>query len=270
MLSNLSRNLTYICAVLFFITGAGLFLLPEALATHFAWKVTAFMTMTIGGWCLGFAWLAFVNARRWNWALIYGSHLNMMLFTVGEALVLIAFRSKLVLQHPIAWLYLAAIAAGVLCTFSSLYDMILLRPSIKMEGPSMKPIVRFLVIFFIVFVGFLGLYGLTAAPGAIGTNGGIFPEIMTPFTLRSFGMFYLALALAVVPLFIQKALRPALHHGFAAYGLIIFITIAAFAYVSLFDFHAHPGGLLYFGAYLGVGITTLIVLFIKGTGVSRN
>jgi hypothetical protein len=65
MLSNVSRFLTYACALLYGILGALLFFLPAQLAPVFAWKVTAFMTITIGGWCLGNAWLAYVNARRW-------------------------------------------------------------------------------------------------------------------------------------------------------------------------------------------------------------
>jgi hypothetical protein len=31
------------------------------------------MTITIGGWCLGNAWLAYINARRWEWKLVYSS-----------------------------------------------------------------------------------------------------------------------------------------------------------------------------------------------------
>jgi hypothetical protein len=54
---------TYICALLWN-SGRTLFLFPEQLAPVFAWKVTTFMTITIGGWCLGNAWLAYINARR--------------------------------------------------------------------------------------------------------------------------------------------------------------------------------------------------------------
>ena len=66
MLSDTSRLLTYICAILYALTGALLFLFPAALAPVFTWQVTPFMLMAIGGWCLGNAWLAFLNARRWG------------------------------------------------------------------------------------------------------------------------------------------------------------------------------------------------------------
>lgn len=64
MLSTVSRWLTYLNAVLYTVLGVLLFFLPESIAPVFAWKVTPFMT--IGGWCLGNAWLAWMIARRWR------------------------------------------------------------------------------------------------------------------------------------------------------------------------------------------------------------
>lgn len=71
MLSKGSRLLTYLLSGCYLLLGIALFLLPERMAPVFAWKVTGFMTMTIGGWCLGNAWLAFFTARRWQWHLVY-------------------------------------------------------------------------------------------------------------------------------------------------------------------------------------------------------
>jgi hypothetical protein len=48
MLSNLSRWLTYLLAILYAVLGALLFVFHANLAPVFAWKVTPFMTMTIG------------------------------------------------------------------------------------------------------------------------------------------------------------------------------------------------------------------------------
>lgn len=53
-----------------------------------------------------------------------------------------------------------------------------------------------------------------------------------------------------------------------SYGLILFITIAAFVYLRLLDFAAKPGGLAYFIAYLAVGIPLLFVFRKLGTGAS--
>jgi len=261
MLSRTSRSLTYLCAVLYLFLGGALFLLPESLAPVFAWKVTAFMTMTIGGWCLGNAWLAFVTARRWDWKVVYSALIYLWLFGIFEIAVLFQFRGKLNLSHPIAWLYLAALLVNVATAFLGIADWYRLRPARETFGPQLGRFHNVAVVLFILFVGFLGFYGMTAQSGAVGTNGGIFPEVMSPFTLRSFGVFYFAIALAVTPYLRDKNLFALLHHSIASYGLIFFITVAAFAYLGLFDFGKNPGGLLYFGAYLGVGIPLLFVFW---------
>jgi hypothetical protein len=54
------------------------------------------------------------------------------------------------------------------------------------------------------------------------------------------------------------------------HGLIVIITIAAFAYLPLFDFQGHPFGTVYFGAYIGAGIFLLVALGKYGTGASKN
>ena len=269
MLSNLSRWLTYLCALLYAVLGALLFILPEQLAPVFAWKVTAFMTMTIGGWCLGNAWLAYISARRWEWKLVFSTLLYLWLFGVGELIVLLLFRDKLNLSHPIAWLYLVALLVNTLAALVGVMDWLRLRPALASSGPAISPSQKIFVIGFVIFVGFLGLYGMTAQIGAPGTNGGIFPELMSLFTLRSFGVFYFTLTLAVAPYLWNKSLNAILHHSFASYGLVAFITLAAFAYLGLFDFAQRPGGLLYFAAYFAVAIPLPIIFRKYGTGLAR-
>jgi hypothetical protein len=270
MLSNISRWLTYTCALLYAILGALLFLFPEQLAPVFAWKVTAFMTITIGGWCIGNAWLAYINARRWEWKLVYSSLIYLWLFGIGELIVLFVFRDKLKLEHPIAWLYFITLIVNALAAFIGVVDYLRLRPSNKLSGTAITKVQSLPAVAFVIFVGFLGLYGLTAQIGDIGTNAGIFPEVMSLFTLRSFGVFYFALALGVVPYFWDRSLNTVLHHAFAAYPLVVFITAAAFIYIRLFNFAERPGGLAYFGVYLAVGIPLTFVFIKYGTGVSSN
>ncbi|HET9908716.1 MAG TPA: hypothetical protein VFQ23_18855 [Anaerolineales bacterium] len=269
MLSNTSRSITYILAVLYAILGASLFALPVQLAPVFAWKVTPFMTMTIGAWCLGNAWLAFVVARRWKWSLVYPSLYYLWIFGVGELLILFLFRANLVLVHPIAWLYFITLLVNVIAAVVGIVELVRSRPA-TLSGLKPTRLQYAGLVAFIVFVGLLGLYGWIAQIGDAGTNGGIFPEIMSLFTLRSFGMFYLSLALAVIPLLWNSNLHTWVSHGFAAFGLILFITVAAFVYLHLFDFAAHPGGLAYFGAYLAVGIPLLIIFFTFGTGIEKS
>ena len=266
MLSNLSRLLTYLLAILYAVLGALLYFFPEALASVFAWKVTPFMTMTIGGWALGNAWMAWITARRWQWNLVFSALLYLWMFGLGELSVLFNFRDKLFLVHPIAWLYFITLMINALAAIVGIIDWLRLRPSAIASGSNFSALQNAVLIAFILFVGFLGLYGSNAQIGAPGTNAGIFPEVMSLFTLRSFGMFYASLALAVVPFLWNKNLNAILHHSIASYGLIFFITVAAFVYLSLFDFASRPGGALYFLAYLVVGIPLLFVFRRYGTG----
>jgi hypothetical protein len=270
MLSPTSRRLTYLTAVLYAVLGTALFLSSSTLASVFAWKVSPFVTMTIGGWCLGNAWLAWISARRWQWPLVYTGLIYLWLFGAFEAAVVIAFRDKLALAHPIAWLYLIALAANLVTAAVGLADWIRLRPTMALSGHAPEVIHRAAVAAFVVFVGFLALYGMAAPIGAPGTRGGIFPEEMSLFTLKSFAAFYLSLALAAAPLLRARNLSTLLHHSIASYGLISAITAAAFAYLHLFDFRERPGGLVYIGAYLIVGLPLLWVFSRLGTGAQHS
>lgn len=270
MLSGPSRLLTYACAVLYAVLGALLFLMPESLAPVFAWKVTPFMTMTIGAWCLGNAWLAWISARRWEWRLVYTALIYLWLFGVLQTGVVFDFRDKLNLSHPIAWTYLAALALNLLTALLGLVDWWRIRPSEEAFGGTVTRAQRSAVWAFVLFVGFLAVYGMFVPVGAPGTNGGIFPEVMSLFTLRSFAAFYLSLTLAVIPLLWERSRSVLLHHSIASYGLVVIITLAAFVYIRLFDFAARPGGLLYFGAYLIVGIPLFFVFLKQGTGHSLD
>jgi hypothetical protein len=251
---------------LYLLLGVLLFALPSVLSPVFAWKVSAFVTMTIGGWCLGNAWLAWVAARRWTWGRVRTSLLYLWLFGFTELGVLIAFRANLVLGHPIAWLYFVTLLVNVLAAGIGVVDWMRTRPSSEPSGPQVVWWQRAAVLVFVLLVGFLGAYDSTNQLGDPGTNADIFPELLSLFTLRSFGLFYLSLALAAVPLLWEKNLNALLSHGFAAYGLILFITAAAFVNIPLFDFAAQPGGLLYFGAYLIVGVPLFFVFLFFGTG----
>jgi hypothetical protein len=183
-------------------------------------------------------------------------------------LVLFNFRDKLVLAHPIAWLYMVTLGINTITAIVGMIDWLHIRPALASSYPAFSSGQYFATLAFVLFVGFLGLYGLTAQVGAPGTNGGIFPEVMSPFTLRSFGMFYFTLALAVIPYLSYRNVNAILHHSIASYGLIVFITIAAFVYLQLFDFGARPGGSLYFLAYLAVGIPLIFVFRKFGTGAA--
>src|SRR5215211_3469500 len=196
MLSNTSRWFTYALSILYAVLGVLLFFLSGQLAPVFAWKVTAFMVATMGGWCIGNAWSAFITARRWEWRLVYPSLIYLWVFGLSELIVVLAFRDKLVLQHPIAWLYLVTIGLNALAALLGLYEWLWLRPVPDTFGPQARPFHYFLISAFVAIVGGLAFYGLYAQIGDPGTNGGVFPEVMSLFTLRAFAVFYLSLSIS--------------------------------------------------------------------------
>ena len=267
MLTNTSRTLTYLVSILYALLGVVLFFLPEQMAPLFAWKVTGFMTMTIGGWCLGNAWLAFFAARRWEWRLVQPALIYLWTFGILETLIVILFRAKLQLVHPIAWLYMTTLAVNILITVLGITDWFRIRPSAA-SPEGITGFFRFVTLGFIVFVGWLGLYGLIAKIGWLGTNGEIFPEVMSAFTLRSFGAFYFFLTVGMLPVLFGKSMTPFVNYAFLAIALIVIIMIAAFAYLPLFDFQDHPFGTLYFAAYLVAGVLSVVMFAKYGTGVS--
>lgn len=270
MLSNTSRWLTYILSVLYAVLGVLLFFLSRQLAPVFAWKVTAFMAATMGGWCIGNAWSAFITARRWEWKLVYPSLIYLWVFGITESIVVLAFRDKLVLGHPIAWLYLLTVVLNALAALLGAYEWLQLRPAHETFGPQAKPFHYFLISAFVAIVAGLAVYGLYAKIGDVGTNGGVFPEVMSLFTLRAFAMFYLSLCTSAAILLRERNLLTMLTYGFSSYILVIAITAAIFVYFNLFDFFAHPGQLIYVGAYFLIGIPLTWTIIKEGTGLPRQ
>jgi hypothetical protein len=270
MLSNTSRWLTYLLAILYTVLGGLLFLFSESLAPVFAWKVTPFMAATMGGWCLGNAWLAFFSARRWDWKLVYMAVVYLWIFGLAELAVLVAFRDKLVLQHPIAWLYFITICVNALAALVGVYDWLRLRPARISFGLQARTYHYVLISGFVLIVAVLAVYGLYAQIGDFGTNGGVFPEVMSLFTLRAFAAFYLSLCGSAALGLRERNLSTLLNYGFSSYMLVIAITAAIFVYFNLFDFADHPGQLIYVGAYFLVGIPLTITVIREGTGLPRG
>jgi hypothetical protein len=269
MLSNTSRWLTYILSFLYGILGLLLFFLSAQLAPVFAWKVTPFMAATMGGWCIGNAWSAFTTARRWEWRLVYPSLVYLWVFGISELIVVLVFRDKLLVGHPVAWLYLATIGLNALAALLGVYEWSRLRPAPETFGPQAKPFHYLLISVFVAIVAGLSVYGLYAQIGDVGTNGGVFPEVMSLFTLRAFAVFYLSLCTSAAILLRERNLLTMLTYGFSSYVLVIAITAAIFVYFSLFDFSAHPGQLIYVGAYFLIGIPLTWTIIKEGTGILR-
>src|SRR5919201_7083282 len=105
-LSSTSRLLTRISAAAFAVVGLVLFVAPTWAASRFAWKVSDFVAMTIGGWCLGTAFVAWVAAREWVWGHVFALLLYLWCFAVFEVIVLVAFRDRIPFDEVMTWPYL--------------------------------------------------------------------------------------------------------------------------------------------------------------------
>jgi hypothetical protein len=270
MLKSTSLWLTYLLALLYSLLGGLLFFMPAQFSGQFAWKVSPFVTMTIGAWCLGNAWLALITATRWDWSRVRTALLYLWLFGLFEAGVLLVFRERVQLSSPMAWLYVGTLLVNVLAAVWGIAEWVRRGPPIEAAADKPTRTMRVLIGGFVVFVAFLGIFGAMRGLNGQGTGGAVFPEPMTAFSLSAFAAFYLALALGVLPLLWARDRETVMHHGFASYGLVIIITIATLVYIDRFDFVARPLGWIYIGAYVLVAAVTAIYFFKYGTGGERS
>jgi hypothetical protein len=270
MLKSTSRRLTYLLGFLYALLGAILFFAPVQFSSVFAWKVSPFVTMTIGAWCLGNAWLAWVTAARWEWSRVRTALIYLWLFGVFETVVLVVFRDKLQLSHPVAWLYIVTLLVNAVAAAWGASEWIRMRHASTAAGEKLTPAMRIFITAYVAFVACLGVFGAARGLNGRGTTGAVFPEAMTPFSLSSFAAFYLALALSALPLLWARDRRTLSHHGYASYGLVFIITVATFVYIDRFDFVARPLGLVYVGAYVLVALLTGFYLLKYGNGATGS
>lgn len=260
MITPLTRTSLRVSAVLYAVLGVVLFAAPDWSATNFAWKISAFVAMTMGGWCLGNAYTAWDAARIGNWSTAYGNLVYLWVFGVLEGVVIFLFREKLLLGSLLAAMYMLTLGANVWVAMLLTKEWIQTRPGLSAEGHSVPTWVRGLMIAFILFVGFLAIYGWVSGAEGRGADASIFPEPLSMFSLRAFASFYAALATAVIPMLWAKGSQSVLTLGKAGMSFIVTISIAAFVYLSLFNFSEHPGQLIYIGAYVAAFVV-LIGLF---------
>lgn len=260
MLSPLLRRLTLLLAILYAALGLILFLAPAWSAANFSWKISSFVAMTMGGWCLGNAYYAWESARIGRWPVVYPSLIYLWVFGILELLVLFLFRELLILNVLLAWPYILTLGLTVVTAIVGIVTWLRERPSLSAEGLAIPLWNRPVIIFFVVFVGLLALLGGRAQAGGLSTKGGIFPQPLTLFTVRAFAAFYAALALSALPLIWTRNLAPWLLYVRAGLGLLIPILIAALLHLGQFDFANRPGGLLYIGAYVAALVAVIFIL----------
>lgn len=260
MLSPLLRRLTLLLAILYAALGLILFLAPVWSAANFSWKISSFVAMTMGGWCFGNAYHAWESARIGRWSIVYPSLIYLWVFGILELLVLFLFRELLILNVPLAWPYILTLGLTVVATIAGIVTWLRERPSLTQVGLAVPLWIRPVIIFFVVFVGLLALLGGRAQSGGLSTEGGIFPQPLTLFTVRAFAAFYAALAFSALPLIWTRNLAPWLLYVRAGLGLLIPILLAALLHLDQFDFANRPGGLLYIGAYVAALVVAIFIL----------
>jgi hypothetical protein len=92
-------------------------------------------------------------------------------------------------------------------------------------------------------------------------GGHVFPEDMTPLTVRTFGVYFLTLVLGAVAVVVVRRLTPLLAHMEGGIAITVPILAASLVYLDVFDFGAHPGQWIYLGAYVAfllVAVPTVI------------
>ena len=257
--SPAARQLTVAFGVLSAAVGAVMFAAPRWAAREFAWNVSAFVAMTIGAWCLGNAWVVWVAIRNWPWATSLAVLVYLWAFSTLEVVVLVWFRDKLRTDVLLAAPYLVMLGVGLLAALRGASELAARQPFPPAgEGAEAGRGLRNAVAAFVAFVGFLGVFGLFAT--GFGASQRVFPEPLSPFTLRAFAVFYLALAVGALTLLRGRAREPVLVYGRAGLGLIVPITAAALVYIGRFDFAGHPGQSAYIGAYVVVAVAVVAVL----------
>lgn len=259
-----SRLLMALTGVLLVFTGVALLVLPEYAAENFPWNVSPFVAMTIGGWSLGMGVMALGSFRRWELPAFASTLVTVWAFCVLELVVVVAFLGVLRTDHILTWPYLAAMLAGSASALLGVPWLWRKRAELRVGTPLPRPLL-------LIFVGFilltLGLAASTAVHIAAASN--LFPEPLSAFTTRAFSAFFASLALGTIPILAARRLEPAIAFTRAGLYLLAPITVAAFMFLHVFDFAAHPGQLTYIGAYVLAIVVSVAVLIAYGGGGGR-
>jgi hypothetical protein len=256
MLSSQTLGLNRFVALLFGCLGLLLFLTPAWASEHFAWKASPMVVMTMGGWYLGNAFMAWEAGKARPWAVNKGCQIVIWAFSAMEAGLLLVHRGVLRLDSPLAKGYVLVLVAAAVCALVGMVDYGRARPAAAVEPGPVPFWWPLMAIFFVVYVSALA-YLLS---DGIAPDGKVWPGEMSLLTARGFGAFYFSLVLGMLPLVRTRTMAPVLPYMRAGLALVVAITAAAFLRLGEFDFAAHPGQWLYIGSYLAACIGALIVL----------
>ncbi|MDL2335008.1 MAG: hypothetical protein QFC55_03120 [Chloroflexota bacterium] len=253
-----SKTVLAVCGLVLVFTGLGLFLLPEYGAENFAWNVSPFLSMTIGGWSLGLGVMALDAARSWasnGLSRVYGSVLAVWLFAVLQLAVVVGFSAVLRTDHLLTYPYLLALLLGTLSAVLGAPVLWRRRQLLATQGDGTPRWLRATYALFALVTLLLAAAALTLDV----SNGRVVPEPLSPFSATAFAAFLVALAAGALPLALTHDVEPAAQYARAGLFPDILALAAALSFSSTFDLAAHPGGWLYIGAYVLVAIVALAI-----------
>jgi hypothetical protein len=252
---ELARWLLGAAGVVFVSTGAIFFLAPGYSADNFPWNVSPFVAQTIGGWAIGTGAIALDAARVWQVRRVFAALAFVWSFCVLELIVVIAFVGALRLEHPLTWPYLAALLLGLASAIAGIRLVAPLPQALRAGTPPVPGWLRAFTLLFLLIV-----VALTLATLFLDTSDGrFFPEPLTRFTAGAFAALFAALSVASVAMLLSKSAATTLEMAKLGTYLVVPITVAALLNLDMFDFAARPGGLLYIGAYVVVGVLAFLV-----------
>ncbi|HUG29765.1 MAG TPA: hypothetical protein VMQ65_04515 [Candidatus Limnocylindria bacterium] len=259
MVRLVARVLLGIGAAAFLVIGVPAFLAPSWAVGEFPWAVGPLLAQTIGGWSLGTAAIAIHAVVGGPSRRLYGLLIYLGLFGVGQLAVVAAFAGRLQVGHLLTWPYLvglAALAVGAACAALSLRGADAATVDMGRRAPLWIRAIAGLVGGFVLF---LAVGTLLAGPDGATARGEVLPEPMGLFSIKAFSAFLFALAAAILSLVLSRQVGPYRSLGTSGLYLIVPITLAAALNFSLFD-ASKPGTLVYFWAYVVVGLVILAVL----------
>lgn len=261
MLTPVTRRVLRVSAALYLALGVVLFLAPGWAAENFAWNVSPFLAMTIGGWCLGTAVIASETARIGRIAVVLPMLVYLGAFAILELAVLIAFAGAFRGSATLTVPYVAMLIVGAVSAVAGGIDWV--RQPTSRVDPDDVPLSRSVIgvdIAFVLFVAALWIGGSIARDGGAATDGRIFGEPLSLFSVRAFAAFYFALDVAILSLVWRGRMRAQYAISRAGLLLIVPITGAALLNIGVFDFGARPAGIIYFAAYIVTGVLVAIIL----------
>jgi len=239
-------------------SGLGLFLLPEYAADNFAWRVSPFLAMTIGGWSVGMGVMALDAARGWTregLSRVYASVVAVWLFCVLELAVVVGFAAALRTDNLLTYPYLLALLLGVISTLLGAPVLWRRRPLLATLGDGKPAWLRLTYALFAMVTLLLAVAALTLDV----SNGRVVPEPLSPFSASAFAAFLVALAAGAAPMVVSHDAEPAAQYARAGIFPDVLALAAALAFTSSFDLAARPGGWLYISAYVLVAIVALAI-----------